>query len=94
MNYKSVYKIPNGKLLRIFLDYNNKNNKILDLRITGDFFAYPEESIEIIEKNLINTSLNEKILKDKINNIIRQNKIEFIGLNTDGLINGILMCLK
>jgi hypothetical protein len=94
MNSKSVYKIPNGKLLRIFLDYNDKNNKILDLRITGDFFAYPEESIEIIEKNLINVSLNEKILKDKISNIISKNKIEFIGLNIDGLVNGILMCLK
>ena len=94
MNSKSVYKIPNGKLLRIFLDYNDKNNKILDLRINGDFFAYPEESIEIIEKKLINTSLNEKILKDKINNIIRKNKIEFIGINTDALVMGILMCLK
>jgi hypothetical protein len=94
MNSKSVYKIPNGKLLRISLDYNDKNKKILDLRINGDFFAYPEESIEIIEKNLINTSLNEKILKDKINNIIRKNKIEFIGINTDALVMGILMCLK
>ncbi|PNX48601.1 MAG: hypothetical protein BV457_03380 [Thermoplasmata archaeon M9B1D] len=94
MNSKSVYKIPNGKLLRISLDYNDKNKKILNLCITGDFFAYPEESIEIIEKNLINTSLNEKILKDKINTIIRKNKVEFIGINTDGLVNGILMCLK
>ena len=94
MNSKSVYKIPNGKLLRISLDYNDENKKILNLRITGDFFAYPEESIEIIENKLINTSLNEKILKDKINNIIRKNKIEFIGISTDGLVNGILMCLK
>ena len=94
MKSKSVYKIPNGKLLKISLEYNNKNKKILDLRITGDFFIYPEESIEIIEKKLINTCLNEKILKDKINNIIRKNKIEFIGINPDALVNSILMCLK
>ena len=94
MNSKSVYKIPNGKLLKISLEYNNKNKQILDLRITGDFFAYPEEAIELLEKKLVGIALNEKILKDKIDNIIRKNKIEFIGLNTDGLVNGILMCLK
>ena len=94
MNFKSVYKIPDGKLLKISLDYNDKNKKILGLIITGDFFAYPEESIEILEKKLVNTTLNEKILMDKINNVIRENKIEFIGLNVEGLVTGIMMCLK
>ena len=94
MNSKSVYKIPDGKLLKISLDYNDKNKKILGLLITGDFFVYPEEAIEILEKKLISTMLNEKILKDKINNVIRENKIEFIGLNTEGLVTGIMMCLK
>ena len=94
MNSKSVYKIPDGKLLKISLDYNDKNEKILGLLITGDFFAYPEEAIEILEKKLVSTTLNEKILKNKINNVIRENKIEFIGLNTEGLVTGIMMCLK
>jgi len=94
MNSKSVYKIPDGKLLKISLDYNDKNKKILGLLITGDFFVYPEEAIEILEKKLIDTTLNEKILKDKINNVIRENKIEFIGLNAEGLVIGIMMCLK
>ena len=91
---KSVYKIPDGKLLKISLDYNDKNEKILGLLITGDFFIYPEEAIEILEKKLVNTTLNEKILIDKINNVIRENKIEFIGLNVEGLVTGIMMCLK
>lgn len=94
MNSKSVYKIPDGKLLKISLDYNDKNKKILGLLITGDFFAYPEKSIEILEKKLVSTTLNKKILKDKISNVIKENKIEFIGLNTEGLVTGIMMCLK
>ena len=94
MNSKSVYKVPNGKLLKISLEYNDKNKEIFGLRITGDFFAYPEEAIEILEKKLVSTYLNEKILKKKIDNVIRENKIEFIGLNTEGLVTGILMCLK
>ena len=47
MNSKSIYKIPNGKLLKIALEYNEKSNSIDRIRIMGDFFAYPEEAIEI-----------------------------------------------
>ena len=91
---KSVYKVPKGKLIKISLDYNDKDKKILDLSITGDFFVYPEESIVILEKKLVNTSLNEKILKKVINNIIKENKIQFVGLDTENLVTGIMMCLK
>lgn len=94
MNSESVYKVPNGKLLKIFIDYNSKKNTINKINITGDFFAYPEESIEIIEKNLKNVKLVRSILLDKINLIIDDYKIEFIGLNSEGITEGILMCLK
>ena len=94
MKSKSVYKVPNGKLLKIFLEYNEKNNSITSISITGDFFAYPEEAIEFIENNLRNILLNQKILIDKISSIIKEKNIEFIGLNAEGLTDGILMCLK
>ena len=94
MNSKSVYKIPNGKLLKIFLDYDEKFNSINNISVTGDFFAYPEEAIETMEDELKNISLDKKSLLDKINKIIKKNNIEFIGLDAEGLTTGILMCLK
>ena len=94
MKSKSVYKVPNGKLLKIFLEYNEKNNSITSISITGDFFAYPEEAIEVIENNLRNILMNREILIEKISSIIKEKNIEFIGLNAEGLTNGILMCLK
>jgi hypothetical protein len=94
MQSKSIYKVPNGKLLKIFLEYNEKNNLIKTLKITGDFFVYPEEAIEIIETKLINSLLKREILTEKINSIIIKNNIEFIGLDAEGLTEGILMCLK
>ena len=90
----SVYKVPNGKLLKIFLEFDEKNNSIKNIEITGDFFAYPEEAIEILEKKLRYTSLKRNILLEKINSVIKENNIEFIGLNAEGLTEGILMCLK
>jgi hypothetical protein len=92
MQSKSIYKIPNGKLLKISLNYTN--NVISEIRIMGDFFAYPEEAIEIIEDELKNFSLNRESLLNKINSVIKDNNIEFIGLNAEGLTDGIMMCLK
>ena len=94
MKAKSVYKIPNGKLIKIDLDYKKKTNKINKLNITGDFFAYPEEAIEILEKKLKHSFLNRESLLKKINSVIKENNIEFIGLNAQGLTEGIMMCLK
>jgi hypothetical protein len=94
MQSNSIYKVPNGKLLKIFLDYNEKNKRINTVRITGDFFAYPEEAIEIIENNLKKMILEKNLLSSKISSVIKENNIEFIGLNAEGLTKGILMCLK
>ena len=94
MQAKSVYKVPNGKLLKIILDYDEKNNSINSVRITGDFFAYPEEAIEAMEDELKNVHLDEDSLLDKINNVIQNKNIEFIGLDAKGLTTGILMCVK
>ena len=92
MNF--TYKIPNGKLLKISLTYNGKKNTIDCISIMGDFFAYPEEAIESLEKELKNIVIQKNILLKKINLVIKENNFEFIGLDAKGLTQGILMCLK
>jgi len=94
MNSKSVYKIPNGKLLKISLTYNEEKNTIDCINIMGDFFAYPEEAIESLENELKNSVIEKNILLNKINLVIKENNFEFIGLDAEGLTQGILMCLK
>jgi lipoate-protein ligase A len=92
MQSHSVYKIPQGKLLKISLDYDAQTNRITTIRITGDFFAYPEESIELLEKKLRNIPLEETSLHHQITSIISKHNIEFIGLNAEDLTKGIMMC--
>lgn len=94
MQSKSVYKVPNGKLLKISLIYDKKNKSIDKISIMGDFFAYPEEAIETMEDELKNTPLDKSRLLEKINYVIQKNNVEFIGLDAEGLTTGILMCLK
>jgi len=93
MQSKSVYKIPNGKLLKISLEFNEKKNTIIHIKIMGDFFAYPEESIELLEVALNGAVLEKESLQKKIQSIITEHSIQFIGINAEGLTHGILMCI-
>ena len=92
MQSKSIYKVPNGKILKIFLEYDEKCNLINEIKITGDFFAYPEEAIELMENKLKNMLLEREHLLKKIRSIIKERDIQFIGLDAEGLTEGILMC--
>lgn len=92
MQSRSIYKVPNGKLLKIFLQYDEKRNLIEEINIMGDFFAYPEEAIELMENKLKNTLLEREHLLKKISSIIKEHNIQFIGLDAEGLTQGILMC--
>jgi lipoate-protein ligase A len=92
MQSYSIYKVPQGKLLKISLEYDEKMNVITDICITGDFFAYPEEAIELLEKKLKNTMLDHVHLLEKISSLIDEYHIQFIGVNPEGLTQGILMC--
>jgi hypothetical protein len=71
------YKVLNGKLLRI--DFDLENNTIKNIRITGDFFIHPEESIKVIENSLKNIRINE--IEKKLNETISKNKIKIVGFN-------------
>ncbi len=91
---KSVYKIPNGKLVKINLEYDKNLNKIVNLKIMGDFFAYPSEAIDILEEELKGIILSKKHIFDKIENVIKKNNFEFIGLNSEGLTESIMRCIN
>jgi hypothetical protein len=92
MQSHAVYKVPQGKLLKVSLEYNEQKNTITEVKIIEDFFAYPEEAVEVLEKKLVHTVLEREPLLNTIRTIIEEYHIEFIGLDVDGLIHGILMC--
>ncbi len=92
MQTKSIYKVPNGKLIKIFLDYNSESNTIASIQISGDFFAYPEESIHQLEEQLKGKQMEKKELYDLINSFVKKNKVEFIGINPESLTEAVMRC--
>lgn len=85
---KAIYKVPNGKLLKIFLD--EETGVIRDIKITGDFFIYPEENIERLEKYLCGTQLADEALRGRCRDFVEKFPTTFFGLDIDSLVATIL----
>ncbi len=80
------------KLIKIFLKYDEVNNTIHSVVITGDFFIYPEERIDKLEADLAGVRLD----KDSIINVIEKslNGSEIFGFNSQSMADAILGCLN
>lgn len=88
---KAIYKVPNGKLLKVFLE--DAGGKIMSVKITGDFFMHPEENIEDLERALIGCELKTEVLSAKIADFLNKKPTTFFGLDTESLIKTILSAI-
>ena len=86
MYNKSNLKIVGGKLISVRCEV--KNNKILDIKITGDFFLHPEDSIEDLEKHL--NGSNVEHVSGLVNSFFKDDKITVIGADKDDFVKVIL----
>ncbi|MGH9999929.1 MAG: lipoate protein ligase C-terminal domain-containing protein [Nitrososphaeraceae archaeon] len=86
----NIYK--SKKLIRISLEYDEDSKIINSITITGDFFLYPEETLDELEDNLIGTKLGKDEIKQKIEKCL--NRSEAFGFDSESLTDAILGCLK
>jgi len=72
-------KVPGGKLIR--LDVVCEGHILSNIRISGDFFVYPEEALTIIERNLEANGLSghEENLEQKVAAIVSATGAKLIG---------------
>jgi len=89
---RNIYKTQ--KLIKILLNYNDQEDskKIINsIKITGDFFLYPEESLEDLEAQLKGTLLDRYKLKEKIDKCLENS--EAFGFDTESMVAAILGCV-
>ena len=86
----NIYK--SKKLIKVSLEYEEDTKIINSVKITGDFFLYPEENLDKLEVNLIGTKLE----KDNIERNVKKclNESEAFGFDLESMTNAILGCLK
>lgn len=87
------YKPEGGKLLRIKVKLDG--NVIKEIKIYGDFFIHPEEKINEIESFFINKKIEElKQHKTDLDEKIRKERIELIGITTQSIIEALSKIFK
>jgi lipoate---protein ligase len=84
----NVYK--SQKLIRIMLEYDETENTINSITISGDFFLYPEEALETLEARLIGTKLERDTLKQEIDMYLKNSEV--YGFDSISLTEAILGC--
>ena len=80
-------KVPGGKLLRVTCETENK--VIQSVKISGDFFLHPEESIVILEKNLVGATIDKGSISKIVEEFVQKGNI-FIGVEADHIVEATL----
>lgn len=77
-------KVHGGKLVRVKVNYDDV---IHDIKIYGDFFLHPEDSIEDIEKSLVGvkSDADESLIASIISEVVDVKGIEMIGITPEAV---------
>ena len=91
---KLHYVHKSTKLIHIVLEYTTKTPTedctISSIRITGDFFVYPEESLDKLEAGLVGTKLVKDSVRQKIWVWLKGSQA--FGFDSDSLTEAIMDC--
>ncbi len=82
------YKGPGGKLVRVRL--KEENGVIRSVKITGDFFLVPEESLSKLEKMLEDVPIKEQELRILVDRFFRGTRAQGLGITAEDLVKAIL----
>jgi hypothetical protein len=90
---QAIYKVPNGKLLKLFVSFNEDSGDpiISDIKLTGDFFIYPEEKITLIEDFFKGQNLNQlSEQKSELEKLLEEHQVELFGIDIESIFLTIL----
>ncbi|MEM2137345.1 MAG: lipoate protein ligase C-terminal domain-containing protein [Candidatus Methanomethylicia archaeon] len=86
MRFKGSYKA--AKLIKVSMDVDDEIIK--NIRITGDFFMYPENAIRDLENILIGAHLDSMDLERRISKFLLENSVEVPMISVTDFVNAIL----
>jgi len=87
---KGELKVKGGKLVKCTLSL--KDGKIKSVKFTGDFFMYPEEKIEELEKMLEGIECTDESIRNEIAPFF--DGVELMGASMEDFITVISMAIK
>jgi lipoate---protein ligase len=85
----NIYK--SKKLIKVSLEYDEHSKTIDSITITGDFFLYPEESLDTLEAGLIGAKLEKDSIGQQVEKCLSGS--EAFGFDLESMTDAILGCL-
>lgn len=93
---KSHYIYKSTKLIHVLLEYTERtptqDSIINSITITGDFFVYPEESLNVLESSLIGTRLEKNNVRRKVQQWLSGTHV--FGFDSESMTKAIMGCLN
>ncbi|HUC38869.1 MAG TPA: hypothetical protein VL944_01940 [Candidatus Acidoferrum sp.] len=88
MEGSAKVKVPGGKLVAVKVEYNSAIEKI---KITGDFFMYPESALGELEKILVgvNVGESEENLAYTVYETLHRSRVTMIGVTPEAIASAI-----
>ncbi len=86
---ESSYKVPGGKLVKVKLQ--TSMGKIDAIKILGDFFLHPEETILKIEESLIGVGTQERVIEKRIFQTLKEFDATLVGVTARDIAKTIMM---
>jgi lipoate-protein ligase A len=83
-------KVPGGKLVEAKVKISEE--KIREIRLSGDFYMHPEEEIEALEKVLLGIPV-EKV-SDTVSKFFKKKRITLVGVEPKDFVKVILMAAQ
>lgn len=90
MKVHNIFK--SQKLIKVSLECLEDTKIIHSIRITGDFFLYPEETLDEIEDKLIGVRMDKTSIKETIDKCLVHS--DAFGFDSESLAEAIVGCLK
>ncbi|RLE50074.1 MAG: lipoate--protein ligase family protein [Candidatus Methanomethylicota archaeon] len=87
---ESVLKVSGGKMIRARIAFDRE---ILDVRISGDFFLYPEEAIHELEKQVKEARSEEDIMR-LVEAFFREKHVVVVGASASDFVNVLLNAFR
>jgi hypothetical protein len=69
---KGVYRVPNGKTIRVCLEYEDE--KIKTIVFTGDFFIEPDYITDELGKHLSGVKISKDEITNRVLNFFKSKK--------------------
>ena len=88
MERSVIRKVKGGKLVKVAVV--SEGGRIAAVSITGDFFAHPEEGLELVERELIGAAISE--VRGTVESAT--GGVTLVGLKSEDIIEMVEECLE